>query len=761
MFESAKWICASMPEIASWRGRRITDEEEDALFASFPETTGSVVFAGNFELPSDVARAELAICGLGYYDVYVNGKRPDENRVMTPIFSSYYKMTRYDVYDVTALLVNGKNVLCAEVGPGWFSAPRKWCSWRMMWHGSPRLIAELTVTRANGETITLGTDESFVCTDGRVVKSCIYDGEEVDFRLLSADYMMPAFDRSAWKAVLAAEAPSDDLRESIAPPVRITRILTPVSVTKLSDTQFVYDFGENNTALPRIRVRGKSGDTVRLNHAEFAYPDGTLDARSENRADCTDFYTLSGVGEELCHPRFTWHGYRYMMLTLSDPAIEVLSVECCVIHSDVARTGTFTCSDERLNLLHEAFLRTELACLQGLPLDCAQRDERLPWLGDAHVSAELCLYNFDMRALYRSLLTDLRIGVSPSTKLIDFICPKYTYDGATSIDWNIAYPIILHECYQRYADLSLLKENYDTLAVHTAQYMKEAEANDGMIGPCWFGDWFTVDMPEGMEKVAFACGPDGHRQNPPFAGTMFYIRTLRLTAEIAKLLGYEDDAKRYLDARRTAIDALLARHYNRETAILGSGGQFLCAFALDEHIVPEEDRARVFENLLAAFEETDWHSLMGVVGTRIIYDVFLSFDRADLAWKLLTAEGYPSMLHMIANGQTTLTEGLDGGGSGCHCMFASPDTALYKIAGGIRINRCDEIPVTVAPYFADSLDSVHCTQTLSEGTVTVDWKRTDGVICLTLEIPVGLQAVLRLSGADETVLGGGTYTYQI
>ena len=760
MFEHAQWICRLDPALAPWKGRNLPDEEIDAMMGKFPIEEGSVLFAREITLPADVTKATLAVSGLGYYDFYVNGSRPDETRVFAPIYSSYFKMTRYDVYDVTSLLHGGENTLAAEVGPGWFSAPEKWWGWRMMWHGNPRMIAELTVTTADGQTLVFGTDTSWRTVHGKVLKSCIYDGETVDHRIFTENPVLPGTDYSDWSFALAAEAPTEQLLENTAPPTRITRVLKPVSEKRLSDTVILYDFGENTTALPKLVVRGKAGDTVRLNHAEFLAEDGTLDPRSENRAECTDLYTLSGR-EDTCHPRFTWHGYRYMTVTLSSPDIEILSVESCVIHSDVSVTGTFTCSDEGLNRLHEAFVRTELACLQGVPLDCAQRDERLPWLGDAHATSELCLYNFDMQALYASFLRDMQIGVSPTTERIEFISPRHCYNDGTSIDWNIAYPIILRECYDRYGDLSLLDDHYETLKRHTDSYIAEAGENNGFVKPCWFGDWFTVDMPEGMEKVAFACGPDGHRQNPPFGGQLFYIRTLRLTAEIAKLLGHEDDVRMYTAAREDAIGKLLAKHYDRETAILGSGGQFLCAFALDEHIVPEEDRARVFDNLLAAFEETDWHSLMGVVGTRIIYDVFLSFDRADLAWKLLTSTGYPSMLNMIANGQTTLTEGLDGSGSGCHCMFASPDTALYKLLGGIRVDRTKEIPVTVAPYFARTLDHVHCTQTLSEGTLTVDWKRTDGELTVVLEIPAELKVMLRLPDAKETVLGGGTYTYTI
>lgn len=749
MIKNAKWIGKKTGELAPWKYTPLNDTTKKELLETVTVEEGSTLYRKSFTVKGKVKYATLSICGLGYHDAYVNGVMPDDKRVLTPIVSHYYAIVRYNKYDVTELLTEGENVLAAEVCGGWFASPKKYWDWRMTWYGNPRLIAELTIEYEDGSTETVTSDENFKLAPGAVTKNCIFDGVYYDFNLEQPGWNKPGFDDSDWVNAVEVEAPTDNVQEILAPPVRITRVLEPVAIKNTPHGDLVYDFGENGTALPRITVKGKKGDTVRLNHAEFFNEaDSLLDRGTLGGAINEDVFTLSG-GVDVCHPRFTWHGYRYMMITLSSPDIEVLKVESCVIHSDVETTGTFECDREDINLLHRMYLRTELACLQGVPLDCQQRDERKPWLGDAHVTSELCVYNFDMKDFYDSWLEDMRLGRDPKDKTVQHMCPNFP-KPITSIDWNIAYPTIMLEHYKRYGDLGLLRHHFTALKEHVGYYISVCE--DGFIPYCWYGDWFTLDYPEGMENVSMKPGPDGHRQNPPFAGTMFFVRTLRMTADIAHLLGEYEDEKYYRDLCEVSKNALCKKHYDAENGIFGSGGQFLLTFALTEHIIPDEDREKVFANLISEFEKTEWHPIVGVVGTRLIFDLFREFGRPDLAYKILTIEGYPGHLNMLTKGRTTLTEGLDSGGSGCHCMFASPDATLHKMLGGITVDRMSENVITIAPYCPSDLNHVKCTQTISEGTVSVEWSREGDEICYKITVPEGVSAYGRLANGKDPMV---------
>jgi len=751
------WIGKRTGELAFWK----TTPFDNALIPELAEKTtvdeGSAVYRREFTVDGEIKNAVLRICGLGQYVAYVNGNLPDPDRVMAPVQSHYYALCRYDTYDVTELLVSGKNALAACLTGGWFAPAVKWWGWRMTWYGNPRLAAELEIEYADGRRETIVTDDSWRYADGYITHNCIFDGEKADFNLLDESCFKADFDDSGWKRAVVVEAPGDDLSEADCPPVRITRRLQPVRVIKLSDTEYIYDFGENNSAVPHVTVKGKKGDTVTLTHAEYLTDDNTLGTWSNGEAACRDEYILSGRCDDIL-PRMTWHCYRYMMITLSSDDIELLCAEACVIHSDVEMTGSFECSREDINRLHGAYVRTTLACMQGVPLDCPQRDERKAWLGDAHVTAEMCLYNFGMHRFYRSWLEDMRLGRDKNDKTVQHICPNIP-KPITSIDWNIAYPTILLEQYKRYGDADILSHHYEALTEHVGYYI--SKCTDGMIPPCWFGDWFTIDMPDGMELVSMTAGPDGHRQNPPFLGTVFFCRTLRLTAEIAQILGKSGDASYYRELCENSKKALRERHYDTRTGIFGSGGQFLQSVALAEHIVPEADREKVFARLVEAFEETSFHPILGVVGTRLVFDVLAEFKRQDIAYKIMTVEGFPGAFDRIAYGRTTLPECYDGGGSGCHCMFASPDTFFYKTLAGITVDRTAEDVVTVKPYCPDDIDHVKCTQTIAEGTISVEWRRENGRIVYDIDVPHGIRAKVSLAadGKDHTTTAFEGYLY--
>jgi len=750
---NVRWIAKDDPKLSPWKYEEYTEERNKELKETAEVQNGSVLFRKDLRLRAPVSSARLEITGLGFYEVWLNGKKPDERRVFAPVLSDYYQLTRYDTYDVTDLLHAGANTLCAELGAGWFSPLPKWWGWQQFWYGNPRMAARLTVRYADGVEEVYETDETWRVHNGCITVSEMYDGEEADFRLVSPNWMDRNFDVSDWKCAIFAEAPTDNIVESYAPPIRIIRTLKPVKSWKLSETETVYDFGENGAAIPRVLARGHDGDMIQLDHAEFINEDGTLNRKSELGALCCDKFILTEGGTHLCGPRFIWHGYRYMKLTVSSPDIEILSVESHIVHSDLRTTGTFACSNERINLLHEMYVRTLKACVLGVPIDCPQRNERKAWLGDAHIVSEMAMYNFDMHDVYASQLEDMRIGRT-SYKVIHYIAPIHIqFDDRTTIDYNVAYLVYLVGLDERYGDTGLMRYHYETLKEHLAYY--ERQCKDGFVDPCWFGDWFTEDMPEGMKKVDFKAGPEGHRQNPTFAGTMFYVQTLRLAAAITARIGETADADHYRKLRQISCDALNARCLDRETGKFGSGGQFLSSFALYENIVPEDCREAVFGELLRSLEEKDWHPWCGIVGNRVMYDVLCSFGRQDIAWKVLTVEGYPGPLHMLSNDRTTLTEGLNGWGSGCHNMFGAPDAMFYKMIAGITVNRRAENTVVVAPYFAEDLSWARATQELSEGTVSVAWERRNGAVELSVLIPEGVTAELRLPGRASEKLSAG------
>ena len=745
---SAQWISRN-------KGETIRRPELQDLNPKMPSDfaeRGSLFFRKTFNIEKEIQSASLESAGLGYYNITVNGMSPDPDMILAPNLADYFLGVKYNTFDVTGLLSQGLCSLAAEVGPGWFSGNPKYWGWQQGWYGNPRLIAALRIFYVDGTQETVITDDTWKLSSGSVITSCVYDGEEIDFSLEPNGWDTPDFDDSDWKNAVIIEAITDNLREQLAPPVRITQILDPIKTYPHPEKENVtcYDFGVNGAAIPYFTVKGAPGETITFNCAEFAYPDGTLDARSCGKALNTDVFHFCDDSVKICRPRFVNHGYRYCSATVSSSKVQIIRAQSGIVHSDVKTTGHFECSDEELNQLHEMYLRTQLACLLGVPVDCPQRQERKAWLGDMHATSELCLYNFDMRGLYEDVLEDMRLGQDSKNGTVQFICPcQGDYPPGSTIDWNLAYPIIMTETYERYGDLSLLSKHFSRLKKHTDFYVTSFE--NGTLPFSFYGDWFTLDHREGERLHSEEPGPEDNRQNPAYAAMLFLCQTLRLSARVAELTGHASDAQRYRSALDAVKKALVKRCFNAETGVFAGGGQFLQTYVLAEHIVPEESRQKVFNVLLQELAIHDYHPVVGVIGLRRLYETLCSFGRYDIAWKVFTVKGFPGQLHMLTNDRTTLTEGLDGDGSGCHTMFGSPDTVFYRMLGGITINRDCPTPLVIRPFCPEDLESVKCSQILEEGTVEVSWYHDGAAVVFDISVPEKFPALLDLNHNGKNI----------
>ena len=171
-------------------------------------------------------------------------------------------------------------------------------------------------------------------------------------------------------------------------PIRVRRTLDPVEIYQTGPDEYVFDFGQNLAGWARLRVQGQRGQKIELKFAENVYPDGSIDVTTTRNAQAQDEYILKGRGVEQFEPRFTYHGFRYVRLRGYPGIPGPEALKACLVCSDVAPRGQFSCGSEILNRIHRAVLWTELSNLHSIPTDCPQRDERLGWLNDMTVRAE-------------------------------------------------------------------------------------------------------------------------------------------------------------------------------------------------------------------------------------------------------------------------------------------------------------------------------------------------------------------------------------
>ena len=271
------------------------------------------LFRKEFAAKSDVVTARLYVTALGSYRVFVNGRRVGEDE-LTPGFTDFRKRVLYQTYDVTSLLAkSGTNVLAAMMGAGWHSSPMMW-SGAHVFPGPDLLRLQLELRRADGSVETVATDESWKTARAPVLSSEIYAGEVYDARLANAAWNK-AGRTDGWRAATVDDAPKG-VEVSAQPdrPVHQTETIHPVHVAMVG-SDAVFDMGQNMVGVARLHVRGPEGTTVTMRFAERLNPDGSIYTENLRNADATDVYTLSGNGDEVWEPAFTFHGFRYVQVS--------------------------------------------------------------------------------------------------------------------------------------------------------------------------------------------------------------------------------------------------------------------------------------------------------------------------------------------------------------------------------------------------------------------------------------------------------------
>ncbi|MBQ9501844.1 MAG: family 78 glycoside hydrolase catalytic domain, partial [Lentisphaeria bacterium] len=326
-----------------------------------------------FALKKTPRRAVCFLCGLGWHELRVNGELADD-RVLAPVVTQFDRHVSYIAYDVTSLLKKGKNVITVLLGGGLYDA-RTVTNWRFHaapWRDRPKLLCDLV---CDGKTV-LFSDDSWKTAPSPVTFSQMREGEHYDARLEDDRIFQPDFDDSCWADAQYCNPPGGLIVEEDLEPCRVCGRI-PGKRFDLSDQLFVYDFGVNVTGWCEIELEAPAGSSVVMEYAEHVLPHG--DISKENISPYvkgefqTDKYTARGSGVEVWHARFTYHGFRYCRVRISDQHVKVIGLTACFIHNDFEERGRFSSSDEVLNKLQEITRRTYLCNYTGIPTDCPHR----------------------------------------------------------------------------------------------------------------------------------------------------------------------------------------------------------------------------------------------------------------------------------------------------------------------------------------------------------------------------------------------------
>ena len=680
-----------------------------------------------------VKQARAYVCGLGFSEFRLNGEKVG-GRVLDPAQTDYSKIALYTTKNLTKSLRVGPNVAGLILGNGRFIKSNGF--------GSPKAFVQIEIDYVDGTREVIGSDATWKSSGGGIQENGIYSGEVYNALEEKDGWDDAGFDDSGWtEAVLRESSP---LASQMAPPIRVNRILTPQKLSSPAPGVYIFDFGQNYSGWIRLKASGPAGTEIRVRHGELVNEDGTLNTSPNQNAESRDIYILQGSGMEAYEPHFTYHGFRYVEITGFPGVPSLDSIEGCFVHSDVDSTGDFHCSHELITRIHQSARWGQLSNLMSVPTDCPQRDERHGWLGDAHLSAEEAIFNFDMSAFYSKYLEDIRLAQRDDGSLPDVVPPYLPNLYPADPAWGSAYATLAWLMYQYYGDKRVLERHFPALKKYV-QFLT-GSANRNIIENLGkYGDWCPPgSIPPKKTPLALT-------------STWYYYHDVLTLSRIAKELGLEDEVRTF---SRMAEE--IKGDFNRAfltdegyatgkvTSYEKTSSQTSNLLPLHLDMVPQEKKERVLQKLLESIiQDQDYHLDTGILGTRYILDVLTEHGFGDTAFKVATQKTYPGWGYMIEEGATTLWERwekITGGGmnSHNHIMLGSIDAWFYRAIAGVSCLAPGWKKLRLRPYLFPGLTFATARLHTIRGEIHASWERSDNAFQLFALVPVGAEAEVNI-----------------
>ncbi|MDP9172830.1 MAG: glycoside hydrolase family 78 protein [Planctomycetota bacterium] len=743
--EIADWYGTTLDDSA-WPKARLTGffggEDQSRSWELPRPLTAARYFRHEFVADRNIKRAVASVSGLGLFELHINGQKIG-NAVLEPEVTQYDARAAYVTYDVTSQVHKGTNAVGAIVGLGRFTGTQ--------------LRLQVDLQYEDGSTGQWMSNEQWKATArGPIRQNSEYDGESYDARMELGGWDQPKYNESSWSPVSLMGASINVMSAQMIAPIRVTATIKPVGLTNPQPGVWVFDMGQNMVGWCRLNVSGPAGTRIRLRHAETLRADGLLYTTNLRGARATDFYTLKGKGAESWEPKFTYHGFRFVELTGLARKPDLSTLEGRVVNDDVAQASSFECSNNLLNQIHHNIFWGTRGNYRSMPTDCPQRDERQGWLGDRAGECKGEADLFDIAALYRKWLGDIRDAQKPSGSVPD-VAPQGWVVSTDGVVWPSAYVMAANMLLEQYGDTKTIESHYNALKrwidFTTANTMK-----DGIATKNQYGDWCVPpESPELVHSVDPKRQTDGK-----LLSTAYFYEDLRLMQRFATLMDRDDDAKSFGKQADVVLAAFNRTFFDPNTDQYSNGSQTSSVLPLAFGMVPADHKAAVFKNLVDKIQnQSDGHIGTGLVGGQWLMRVLSDNGRTDLAYSIATQKTYPSWGYMVSKGATTIWELWNGDtadpsmNSGNHVMLVGDlNIWMHEYLLGIASDPASPgfAHFMVQPHPVGDLTFARGYYDSTHGRISVDWKRKDNAFTLNLMIPANTTATLRLPADDAATV---------
>ena len=761
-WQGAEWIILTEDTRNSpFKSREIQNNRMEAPVrkTSYP----AAYFRKEFRTDKKISSAQIYVSALGYFEAYLNGEIIGDH-VLDPAPTSFDHHNLYVIHDVSNKLESGGNTLGFILGNGFygqniaFNAPH-------LTYGRPALKAFLKIQYEDGEKAIIATGKNWKVSTGPIVFDNVYAGETYDARFEMEGWNENSFNDNSWNDATRVNPVVGVLRPQLLPPIKKIKELSPTRIFKGENGNWIVDFGQNISGWIKMGINEKAGQEVIMLYAETLWQNRNLvhpesAGKHATGVDQVDIYISKGSGTEIWEPRFTYHGFRYVEISGLSEKPSKENIWAVLVHTQVEETGKFHCSSDLLNQMYKTSKWTIVDNLHGIPEDCPHR-EKCGWLGDAHVTAEFCLYNYNMAGFYGKYLEDIESRLAfvsgknnheKQYRVPPMVAPGKRINRIAELDWGIAEIYIPWYNYLHNGDFSMIKKHYTDMKELVNYYL--SFKNEIMIIENGLGDWCPPRWDRENNPTAMEC-------HPYISANAYFYDVLGILNIIALKMEDKEFADLTKKEQRSLKEAF-NKHFLKElegTSYKWYDSQTATVMALQFDIVPSAVKKDVVEGLkYDIVENHKEHHSTGIHGNRYIYSVLNDLGESELSQRILTHPEFPSQAYILNCGLTTWPERqlewdkVEKNRSLNHPMQSGFAAVFYESIAGIKplIKYPGFKEFIIKPSFIPQLEHAKAEIKSPYGKISSAWKKLAGGYELKIEIPFNTRAGIVLPFQDKS-----------
>lgn len=740
-------------------------------------------FRREVELDFIPEKAEITICGLGFYELSINGEDITKG-FMAPYVSNPEQVCYYDSYDITALLKKGANCVGVTLGNGMRNCYGGFI-WDLQKGRAPLCLAVAIEISGEGKSVLIEADESFKVGKSPILYNDTRMGYTYDANLEIPDWNRVGFDDSEWENAKFCPTPQGEKCLCEASPLVSKNEVKAVSITHYDrlpfsyesymqgakpvertyrENVYVYDFGYNFSGVTKLKINGKKGQRIKIRHGEYLN-DGkfSIDTTIFDREGITDLYYDYGQadefickgGEEEFLPKFKYDGFRYAYVEGLEPEQATEDAVTFVqITSDLERKAEFKCSDEVLNSLFEMVGRSDISNFCYFPTDCPHR-EKNGWTGDAQASAERYMLTLHPARDFKTWLRDIR-HTQKLDGMLPGIVPTYSwgYEWGNGPMWDAICTELPYNVYRFTGDRDVIEDNAPMMLRYLSYVMGRRDER-GLVA-IGLGDWLD---PFGGDEDSLC----------PLvvSDSIITLRIAQTAEKLFKIIGKTMEAKFAAGCADEMRAAIREHLIDLDTCTVTGDCQTAQTIGIVHGLFESgEEYNRACDKLIEIIHRDGDINTCGLIGLRFIYHLLTELGQGDLAHKLITSEERSCYGYWVKHGYTTMVEcfqyedGRRVGSQNHHFLGDVGSWMIQRVAGIVPNPTLDDTDsFVIAPDFLTKLDFAEAHYDSERGRLAVKWQRSGDGIELKISVPQGMHGELRLRGyaCDVQELVGGEY----